>query len=81
MAIIRQNVLKGMDDKELEKKEDELRLELAKEKGKIYIGSVPENSGKIREMKKTIARILTQKNANNRNKTMITFIDKPEDLS
>lgn len=62
MAIIRPNALKTMTDKELDKKEDELRLELSKENGKISIGSVPENSGRVREIKKTIARILTRKN-------------------
>ena len=51
-----------MTEKELDKKEEELRLELSKENGKINIGSVPENSGRIREIKKTIARILTRKN-------------------
>jgi len=41
MAIIRPNALKAMTDKELDKKEDELRLELAKENGKISIGKRP----------------------------------------
>jgi len=38
----------------------ELRLELAKEKGNIAIGGTPSNPGRIKEIKKTIARILTE---------------------
>ncbi len=64
MAIIRFKAMKNMKKVELGKKEDDLRLELAKEKGKIYIGSVPENSGRLKEIKRTLARILTLKNQN-----------------
>ncbi|MEM5872268.1 MAG: 50S ribosomal protein L29 [Candidatus Aenigmatarchaeota archaeon] len=39
---------------------NELRLELAKEKGQIAIGGSPSNPGKIKEIKRTIARILTE---------------------
>ena len=38
----------------------ELRLELAKERGNIAIGGTPSNPGKIKEIKKTIVRILTE---------------------
>ena len=38
----------------------ELRLELAKEKGQIAIGGSPKNIGRVREIKKTIAKILTE---------------------
>lgn len=64
MAIIRFKAMKNMKQKDLEKKEDDLRLELAKEKGKIHIGSVPENTGRLKQIKKTLARILTLKNQN-----------------
>ncbi len=39
---------------------NELRLELVKEKGQIAIGGSPTNPGRIKETKKTIARILTE---------------------
>jgi len=39
---------------------NELRLELAKEKGQIAIGGTPSNPGRIREIKKTIAKISTE---------------------
>ncbi|MFH1431767.1 MAG: 50S ribosomal protein L29 [archaeon] len=73
MSIIRFKAMKNMNEKELEKKESDLRLELAKEKGKIHIGSVPENTGRLKEIKKTLARMLTlkkqnQKTASNKNK-------------
>ncbi|MEM5778520.1 MAG: 50S ribosomal protein L29 [Candidatus Aenigmatarchaeota archaeon] len=39
---------------------NELRLELAKERGQIAVGGSSSNPGKIKEIKKTIARILTE---------------------
>lgn len=68
MAIIRFRAMKNMNDKEISKKEEDLRLELAKEQGKIHIGSVPENSGRIKEIKKTIAKILTLRQQNRKTK-------------
>jgi len=50
-----------MTDEEVEGKLNELRLELAKKKAQVIVGGAPENAGKIREIKKTIARILTIK--------------------
>jgi len=39
---------------------NELRLELAKERGQIAVGGSSSNPGKIKEIKRTIARILTE---------------------
>jgi len=39
---------------------NELRLELAKEKGQIAVGGSPTNPGRIKEIRRTIAKILTQ---------------------
>jgi len=39
---------------------NELRLELAKERGQVAIGGTPSNPGRIKEIKKTIARILIE---------------------
>jgi large subunit ribosomal protein L29 len=39
---------------------NELKLELVKEKGQIAIGGSPKNPGRIREIRRTIARILTE---------------------
>jgi len=59
MAIIKK---KEMNEIDHEKKLLELRLELSKERANIAIGSAAQNPGKIREIRKTIARILTKKN-------------------
>ena len=56
MAIIKKKELKNMGKPELEKKLKELKIELVKSKSqKIAHGT----SSKIREIKRTIARILT----------------------
>jgi large subunit ribosomal protein L29 len=39
---------------------NELRLELVKERGQIAVGGSPSSSGRVKEIKKTIARILTE---------------------
>lgn len=61
MAIIKKKQLKQMSDADLAGRLGELRLELAKERGQIAIGGTPANPGRIKELKRTIARILTQK--------------------
>ncbi len=49
-----------MSHNDLIKRLNELKLELVKEKGQIAIGGTPSNPGRIKEIKKTIARILTE---------------------
>ncbi len=60
MAIIKKKQLKQMSDSDLSTRLGELRLEMAKERGQIAIGGTPSNPGRIKEIKRTIARILTQ---------------------
>ncbi|MCD6478201.1 MAG: 50S ribosomal protein L29 [Candidatus Aenigmarchaeota archaeon] len=62
MAIMKVEELRKLSPSELDKKLNEMYLELAKNKAQIIIGSAPESPGKIREIKRTIARILTIKN-------------------
>jgi large subunit ribosomal protein L29 len=38
----------------------ELRLELAKERGQIAIGGTPSNPGRVKELKRTVARLITE---------------------
>jgi len=52
--------MKEMNNVDIINRLNELRLELAKEKGQIAIGGSPSNPGRIKEIKKTIARILTE---------------------
>ena len=61
MAIYRTKALRDMSMDELDKKLKELRMELMKEMAKIKVGGVPDNPGRIREIRRTIARILTIK--------------------
>jgi len=61
MAIIKSRNARKLDKAELDKKVRELRLEVAKEKANIAIGAPVSSPGKMREMKRTIARILTIK--------------------
>jgi len=58
MALINKNELKLMQKQELEDKLKELKKELMKENAQIAIGTVPKNPGKIKQIKKTIARII-----------------------
>ncbi len=51
--------IKIMGAKDLETKKKELKLELSKERGKLKVGGMPENPGKLKEIKRTIARINT----------------------
>jgi len=59
MAILRSKVIRNLSREELAKKLAELRLELAKERAQIAIGGTPANPGRVRELRITIARILT----------------------
>lgn len=59
MAILRKKELRSLGKDKLEEKVGEFRLELAKEKANIDVGSSISSPGRIREIKKTIARIKT----------------------
>lgn len=51
--------LKGLGEKELQTRLDELQKELFKLRGQSATGNAPENPGKFRQLKKNIARIKT----------------------
>ena len=51
--------IRKMKPEELGKKLSELRLELAKELGNVKMGRAIKNPGKIKELRRAIARILT----------------------
>jgi len=55
MAILKNKEIKNMDPKEREKKIKELKLELVKSKA----NAAKSGAGKIKEIKRTIARMLT----------------------
>jgi len=59
MTILSKNDFKQMNEIQLNEKLSDLRKELMKIKTQISTGTTPENPGKVREVKKTIARIIT----------------------
>ena len=59
MALIKKNELMQMNAAQLKSKLDDLRKELIKMNAQISTGTPPENPGQVKEIKKTIARILT----------------------
>ncbi|MCX6819015.1 MAG: 50S ribosomal protein L29 [Candidatus Aenigmarchaeota archaeon] len=61
MAIIKIKKIREMSDKELDEKLRELRLELSKEQASSEIGGTVKSPGRMKELRKTIARILTIK--------------------
>ena len=72
MIKIRAKDLRAMKDSELEEKNKELRKELLKINAQISTRTPPENPGKVKQVKKTIARILTIfTEKKNQNKTAV----------
>jgi len=62
MPIIRLREIRGMSSEERTKKLSELRTELSRMKTMISAGGAVENSARIRELRRTIAQILTIEN-------------------
>ena len=59
MAILTADEIRNMDESELKQRKTDLQKELVQEKGQIEVGGFTDNPGRIKEMKKTIARIKT----------------------
>ncbi len=59
MAILRSNEIRKLEAKEVDKRLNDLRLELAKERGNINIGGTVTSPGRIKEIRRTVARIFT----------------------
>ncbi|MEM5802138.1 MAG: 50S ribosomal protein L29 [Candidatus Aenigmatarchaeota archaeon] len=68
MAILKIKQIREMKAEDLRKKLEELRLELSKELANIKMGRPIKNPGKIRALRKTIARILTIKKEKSQSK-------------
>jgi large subunit ribosomal protein L29 len=62
MPILRLKNIRKMSSEERLKNHSELRLELAKLKTMVRAGGAVEKPGKIRELRKTIAQLLTVEN-------------------
>lgn len=63
MAIFRARDVKQLSDVELSEQMSKLRMELIQHYGKVSAGGSTENPGRIRELRRTIARMLTEQNA------------------
>lgn len=59
MAILKPNEIRDMSIEEMEAEVAELKTELARERAVAAAGGSIENPGRVQELKKTIARILT----------------------
>ena len=66
MAILKKKDIRKMDEKNINKKIGELRLELAKERANINIGANVTSPGRISEIRRTIARAITIKREKNK---------------
>ena len=62
MAIIKKRQLHELSVEDLEKRLGELRLELLKDNAQIAIGGSPKNTGRVSEVRKTIAKLLSEIN-------------------
>lgn len=61
MAIMRIEEIRKLSDEELDEKLEDLKEEYMKMKTQIAQGTPPDKPGRVKEVKKTIARILTIK--------------------
>jgi large subunit ribosomal protein L29 len=62
MAIFRASDVRQLSDVELQEQMDKLKLELIQFNGKVSAGGSTENPGRIRELRRTIARMKTEQN-------------------
>ena len=60
MAIFRSARWRRLSDVEIGEQLDKLRFELVRHNGKVAAGGATENPGQIRELKRTVARLLTE---------------------
>lgn len=61
MALMRVKQIREMKGEDLDKRLNELKLELSKEMSSVKMGRPVKNTGRISELRKTIARINTIK--------------------
>ncbi|KYK33364.1 MAG: 50S ribosomal protein L29 [Theionarchaea archaeon] len=59
MAILRSEDIRDMTLEEMKEKRGELRAEYSKEQALLATGTAPENPGRIKALRRTIARLNT----------------------
>ncbi len=62
MAVLRKSEIKKMSVEDMEKNVHDFLLELAKERASIAVGATVTSPGRVRELRKAIARIKTRMN-------------------
>jgi large subunit ribosomal protein L29 len=62
MAILRAHDVHQLSDIELQEQMGKLRMELVQHYGKVSAGGATENPGHIKELRRTIARLMTEQN-------------------
>jgi large subunit ribosomal protein L29 len=62
MAILRARDVHQLSEVELQEQMEKLRMELVQHYGKVSAGGATENPGHIGELRRTIARLMTEKN-------------------
>lgn len=62
MVILRYKDIKKLSEKDKANKKKELNKELMRLKSQVASGSAPENPGRIRGIRRTLAKILTFEN-------------------
>jgi len=62
MAILRARDAQQLSDVELQEQMEKLRMELVQHYGKVSAGGATENPGHIGELRRTIARLMTEQN-------------------
>jgi large subunit ribosomal protein L29 len=62
MAIFRARDVQQLSEVELQEQMGKLRMELVQHYGKVSAGGATENPGHIGELRRTIARLMTEQN-------------------
>jgi large subunit ribosomal protein L29 len=62
MAILRAREVQQLSEIELQEQMEKLRMELVQHYGKVSAGGATENPGHIGELRRTIARLMTEQN-------------------
>jgi large subunit ribosomal protein L29 len=62
MALLRAKEVRQLSEIELQEQMEKLRMELVQHYGKVSAGGATENPGHIGELRRTIARLMTEQN-------------------
>ena len=62
MALLRAREVQQLSEIELQEQMEKLRMELVQHYGKVSAGGATENPGHIGELRRTIARLMTEQN-------------------